>query len=59
MGFGTRTINELTDHIHNGGVIIVPRSAVAKVVHADKRSCSNETDGTLINGTTYFMKGDP
>jgi hypothetical protein len=30
------TINELTDHIHDGGVIVVPRSAVAKVVHADK-----------------------
>jgi hypothetical protein len=30
------TINELTDHIHNGGVIIVPSSAVAKVLHANK-----------------------
>jgi hypothetical protein len=23
------TINELTDHIHDGGVVVVPRSAVA------------------------------
>ncbi len=38
------TINELTDHIHDGGVVVVPRSAVAKGVHADK-VCSNKTDG--------------
>jgi hypothetical protein len=49
------TINELTDHIHDGGVVFVPRSAVAKVVHADKVVFKRNR----WNGTTYFMKGDP
>jgi hypothetical protein len=49
------TINELTDHIHDGGVVVVPRSAVAKGVHADKVVFKQNR----WNGTMYFMKGDP
>lgn len=49
------TINELTDHIHDGGIGIVPRSAVAKAVHADKVVFKRNR----WKGTMYFMKGDP